>query len=170
MFSTILPPVSSPPDPSSAHSILFVDCSTIDTATSLSIHDVVAIITTTTTSSPSLSPHRFIDAPVSGGTSGAYSASLTFMVGCHPPTLFTEIHPLLSTMSKPESIFQCGPPTSGLASKHINNYLSAICIIGSSEAFHMGHLCGLNPKTSPASSTAATDGTKTPGSRIPSKA
>jgi 3-hydroxyisobutyrate/3-hydroxypropionate dehydrogenase len=69
------------------------------------------------------------------------------MVGWLPPTLFTEIHPLLSTMGKPESIFHCGPPTSGLTSKQINNHLSAICIIGTSEAFIMGRLCGLEPKT-----------------------
>lgn len=67
------------------------------------------------------------------------------MVGCSPE-LFTRAKPILSTMGKSSSIFHCGPAGAGLATKSINNYLSAICILGTSEAMNMGIRYGLDPK------------------------
>lgn len=88
---------------------------------------------------------RFADAPVSGGPTGAYAKTLTFMVGGSDEN-FRYIHPVLCTMGKRESIFHCGPPTAGLVTKQINNYLAAINFIGVSEAMNMALRYGLDPK------------------------
>jgi 3-hydroxyisobutyrate dehydrogenase-like beta-hydroxyacid dehydrogenase len=53
-----------------SRSILFMECSTIDVATSLEVREAAIAL-----------GHRFVDAPVSGGVNGAYNASLTFMIG-----------------------------------------------------------------------------------------
>jgi 3-hydroxyisobutyrate dehydrogenase len=50
--------------------ILYMECSTIDSAISNEVN-------TLTTSAG----HRFVDAPVSGGPNGANAGSLTFMIG-----------------------------------------------------------------------------------------
>lgn len=57
--------------------------------------------------------------------------------------LFQEIQPIVQTMGK-EPYF-CGPLGAGLATKQINNYLSGICTIGTSEAMNMGIRYGLDP-------------------------
>ena len=114
--------------------ILFMECSTIDTATSLAVKDLVV-----------QAGHRFVDAPVSGGPSGASAGTLTFMIG-GTEELFNEVKPVARAMGKEENIYYCGKAGAGLATKQINNYLSAVCIIGTSEAFNMGRLYGLDPK------------------------
>ena len=54
---------------------ILIDCSTIDTGTSLAVRDACA----------SQHPEaRFYDAPVSGGAIGAEKGTLTFMLGCTP--------------------------------------------------------------------------------------
>ncbi|KDR74990.1 hypothetical protein GALMADRAFT_226639 [Galerina marginata CBS 339.88] len=125
---------------------LFIDCSTIDIATSLSIHESVASIyalqsATATTANP---PH-FYDAPVSGGTAGASSASLTIMLGCAPssPHLPLLTH-ILSTMGK--HIYPLGGPSLGLAAKLSNNYLSGMIALATSEAMNLGMRLGVDPK------------------------
>jgi 3-hydroxyisobutyrate dehydrogenase-like beta-hydroxyacid dehydrogenase len=120
---------------SPSHSILFMECSTIDTATS---NEVNTLATS--------AGHRFVDAPVSGGPNGANAGTLTFMIG-GSADLFAEVRPLAEAMGKKESIFHCGDAGAGLATKQINNYLSAVSMIGTSEAFNMGRLYGLDPKT-----------------------
>ena len=115
---------------------LFLECSTIDTATSLEVGKLAKD-----------RGHRFVDAPVSGGPNGASNATLTIMVGSDDKTLFeNDVRPILETMGKPESIFLCGGAGAGLATKQINNYLSAVCVIGTCEAFEMGIKYGLDPK------------------------
>jgi 3-hydroxyisobutyrate dehydrogenase-like beta-hydroxyacid dehydrogenase len=118
-----------------SRSILYMECSTIDVATSLEVREAVTA-----------AGHRFVDAPVSGGVNGAYGASLTFMIG-GTSNLFDEVKPVAKTMGKEENIYHCGGAGAGLATKQINNYLSAICIIGTSEAFNIGLRYGLDPKT-----------------------
>jgi 3-hydroxyisobutyrate/3-hydroxypropionate dehydrogenase len=120
---------------SPSHSILFMECSTIDTATSNEVNKFAAS-----------AGHRFVDAPVSGGPNGANAGTLAFMIG-GSADLFAEVRPLAEAMGKKESIFHCGDPGAGLATKQINNYLSAVSMIGTSEAFNMGRLYGLDPKT-----------------------
>ncbi|KAH8119346.1 NAD binding domain of 6-phosphogluconate dehydrogenase-domain-containing protein [Phellopilus nigrolimitatus] len=115
----------------------FVDCSTIDTATSLAVAQAV---TKTSTSA------HFYDAPVSGGTAGAEAATLTFMVGASEgDTHFQKLlEPLLKLMGK--NVFCLGAPSLGLAAKLCNNYLSGLCNIATSEAMNIGMRHGIDPK------------------------
>jgi len=115
-------------------SILFMECSTIDTETSLELCNLATD-----------AGHRFVDAPVSGGPGGACAGTLTFMIGS-TPELFEEVKPVAEAMGKKGNIYHCGGTGAGLATKQINNYLSAICVVGTSEAFNMGRLYGLDPK------------------------
>lgn len=113
----------------------FLECSTIDIETSLSIAAEVR----------KLPGCKFIDAPVSGGVHGANSGTLSFMVGCDAPGTFDEVKGLLRLMGKPDNIFHCGAAGAGLATKQINNYLSCITMLGTCEAMTMGQLSGLDP-------------------------
>lgn len=115
--------------------IFFIETSTIETATSLEVSKAVA----------DSGLGDFIDAPISGGPNGAYAGSLTFMVG-GPKNLYERALPILKTMGKEQSLFHCGDAGAGLATKQINNYLSGVCIVGTSEAMDMGIKYGLDPK------------------------
>ncbi|KAI8652221.1 hypothetical protein NCS57_01285100 [Fusarium keratoplasticum] len=112
----------------------FIDCSTIDVKTSQEVAAAVA----------KFGHGVFADAPVSGGQGGANGGTLTFMVGS-TPEVFDTIKPILEKMGKPENIFHCGGSGAGLATKLINNYLSAINMIGVCEGMNMGRLYGLDP-------------------------
>lgn len=113
---------------------LFIDCSTVDPASSRSIAN--AIHTT--------EQGRFVDAPMSGGVVGAKAGTLTFMLGA-PQNLVSRIEPILQHMGK--RIFHCGDQGAGLAGKLANNYLLAINNIGTAEAMNLGIKLGLEPKT-----------------------
>ncbi|KAI1352894.1 3-hydroxyisobutyrate dehydrogenase, variant [Xylaria sp. FL0043] len=113
--------------------IHFIDCSTIETATSVEIGAEVARSKLGT----------FIDAPVSGGPNGANAGTLAIMVGgSEEDGEWAE--PILRMMGK--NIFHCGPLSAGLATKQINNYLSSVCTVGVCEAMNMGVKYGLDPK------------------------
>jgi len=113
----------------------FIDCSTIDPATSLSVAQAVED-----------AGAKFYDAPVSGGTAGAEAAKLTFMVGASPSSAhFQEtVEPLLKTMGS--NIVCVGAPSLGLVAKLSNNYLSGIIAIATSEAMNIGMRHGIDPK------------------------
>lgn len=115
---------------------LLIDCSTIDTATSLAVKDHI------TSKFPTAS---FYDAPVSGGVVGAKKASIAFYLGCaeDDPNLERLKH-LASMMGK--QIIPCGGPSLGLAAKLSNNYLSGLIAIACSEAMNMGMRSGLDPR------------------------
>lgn len=116
---------------------LLIDCSTIDTATSLEVKDEVQKRYPTAT---------FIDAPVSGGELGAQKGTLTFMVGCaEDDTNMPILKHLLSVMGS--SIVPCGGPSLGLTAKLCNNYCSALIAIATSEAMNIGMRAGMNPLT-----------------------
>lgn len=115
--------------------ILFMECSTIDVATSNEMNELVTS-----------KGHSFVDAPVSGGYNGAVAGSLTFMIG-GSGELFDQVRPLAEAMGKKQNIYHCGKQGAGLATKQINNYLGFVSMLGVSEAFNMGRLYGLNPKT-----------------------
>ncbi|KAK7219134.1 hypothetical protein V2G26_007137 [Clonostachys chloroleuca] len=112
----------------------FIDCSTIDVKTSQEIAAAVE----------KSGKGTFVDAPVSGGQGGANAGTLTFMVG-GSSEVFDIIKPVLELMGKPENIFHCGKAGAGLATKLINNYLSAVNMIGVCEGMNMGRLYGLDP-------------------------
>jgi 3-hydroxyisobutyrate dehydrogenase len=83
------------------------------------------------------------DAPVSGGTGGAESGSLTFMVGAEP-SLFERIRPILAHMGK--NIVHCGDSGTGQVAKICNNLLLGISMIGAAEAMNLGASLGIDPK------------------------
>ncbi|KAH7412240.1 NAD binding domain of 6-phosphogluconate dehydrogenase-domain-containing protein [Phaeosphaeria sp. MPI-PUGE-AT-0046c] len=116
---------------------LVIDCSTIDTATSLAVKNHIV------ERFPSAS---FYDSPVSGGVVGAIKGTIAFFLGCaeSDPNLERLTH-LMSLMGK--QIIPCGGPSLGLAAKLSNNYLSGVIAIACSEAFDMGMRSGLDPRT-----------------------
>jgi 3-hydroxyisobutyrate dehydrogenase len=83
------------------------------------------------------------DAPVSGGTGGAESGSLTFMVGADQ-ALYERLRPILSHMGK--NIVHCGGSGTGQAAKICNNLLLGISMIGAAEAMNLGAALGIDPK------------------------
>src|SRR5262249_32815125 len=80
-----------------------------------------------------------LDAPVSGGATGAQAATLTFMVG-GPAEAFARAKPLLDAMGK--TIVHAGDAGSGQAAKICNNMMLAISMIGVSEGFLLADKLG----------------------------
>lgn len=139
---------------------ILIDCSTIDTGTSLAVRDAVA------KTHPNA---RFYDAPVSGGALGADKGTLTFMLGCanNDPNLAL-LHALLRPMGA--NIFPCGGPSLGLTAKLCNNYCSGLIAIATSEAMSIGMASGMDPRvlanvfhTSTAQSSILDDWCPVPG-------
>ncbi|KAK5112377.1 hypothetical protein LTR62_004340 [Meristemomyces frigidus] len=139
---------------------ILIDCSTIDTGTSLAVRDDCA------SSHPRA---RFYDAPVSGGVSGAEKATLTFMLGSassNPDLPF--LQHLLGLMGG--NIFPCGGASLGLTAKLCNNYTSAMISVATSEAMIVGMKAGMDPRvlanifhTSTAQSAICDDWCPVPG-------
>ncbi len=115
---------------SAPETAILIDCSTIDVATAREVADRCR-----------QSGRRMLDAPVSGGVSGAEAASLTFMVGGSEVT-FKEAYPILDAMGK--NIIHAGGPGNGQAAKMCNNLILAISMIGTSEAFVLAEQLGLD--------------------------
>ncbi len=85
----------------------------------------------------------WVDAPVSGGMTGAKAGTLAVMVSC-PKTAFTEVEPVLKTFGK---IFFTGEkPGLAQSAKLANNLLAATAMVATSEALAMGVKAGLDPK------------------------
>ncbi|KAG4443662.1 hypothetical protein IFR05_000848 [Cadophora sp. M221] len=116
---------------------LLIDCSTIDTATSLLVKDHIA---------KNFPTALFYDAPVSGGVVGAVKGTIAFFLGCSKadPNL-PRLTQLLENMGS--QVIPCGGPSLGLAAKLSNNYLSGVIAIACSEAMDMGMRAGLDPIT-----------------------
>lgn len=82
--------LSSPLSPtSSGKERLFIDCSTIDVATSRSVATQVS----------DAKAGQFVDAPMSGGVVGARAGTLTFMLGA-PANIVPRVEAVLSLMGK----------------------------------------------------------------------
>ncbi|CAF0747587.1 unnamed protein product [Adineta ricciae] len=107
-----------------------IDCSTIDVRTSQEMAEVAHSKNV-----------GFVDAPVSGGITGAQKGTLTFMVGAQADD-FKKVEPILSKMGK--NIVHAGPNGSGLIAKICNNLLLGISMIGTSEAMNLGIKLGLD--------------------------
>lgn len=123
---------------------LIVECGTIESAT---IHEVAQAAEAAENTLPTGSSLNFTDAPVSGGPNGSMKGTLAFMVGTNrPEQTFPQLKNLLMHMGNPNSIFLCGEIGSGVAFKIINNYISAIASLASSEALNIGVKLGLDPK------------------------
>ncbi len=113
-------------------STLFIESSTIDPATAKEV-----------ASKATSHGCYMIDAPVSGGTSGAQNATLTFIVGGTEEAL-RRATPFLNCMGK--NIFHAGPSGAGQMTKICNNLLLSVLMIGTSEALNLGVSAGLDPK------------------------
>jgi 3-hydroxyisobutyrate dehydrogenase len=85
---------------------------------------------------------KMIDAPVSGGTTGAEAGSLTFMVGGDAEDM-ERARPILQAMG--QNLVHAGPSGAGQTAKICNNMLSGICMIGAAEALALGVANGLDP-------------------------
>lgn len=83
-----------------------------------------------------------VDAPVSGGISGAEKGTLAVMVSC-PEDVFATLKPILEVIGK---LFFVGTkPGQGQTMKLLNNLLSASAMAITSEAVVMGVKAGLDP-------------------------
>ena len=84
-----------------------------------------------------------VDAPVSGGPTGAEKGTLAVMVSC-PADVFAHLEPILRVFGK---TFLVGErPGMGQTMKLANNLLSATALAITSEAMVMGVKAGLDPR------------------------
>jgi 3-hydroxyisobutyrate dehydrogenase len=83
-----------------------------------------------------------IDAPVSGGVSGARAGTLMVMVG-GPAEAFARFQPMLAAIGK--KVVHAGDIGAGHAVKALNNLMSAAHLLASSEALIAGRRFGLDP-------------------------
>lgn len=111
---------------------LLLDCSTIDVETAVALHEAAAD-----------AGFVFVDAPVSGGTSGAAAGTLTFMVGGHPRNVeaaATYIEPMAGR------IVRTGEAGTGQAAKIVNNMMLFICLEACAEGSVLADRLGLDPE------------------------
>jgi 3-hydroxyisobutyrate dehydrogenase len=115
-----------------ARGALLVDCSTIG-------------VTAARTLAAAAQSHglTMIDAPVSGGVTGARQGSLTFMVGGEAAAV-ERARPVLEKMGK--AVIHAGASGAGQAAKLCNNLMLAIDMVGVSEAFILAQRLGLDPQ------------------------
>ena len=85
----------------------------------------------------------FMDAPVSGGMSGAEAGSLTIMVGASEQD-FARAKPLLEHVGN--NINLMGPVGSGQSMKLVNNLLLGVNMVAVAEALTLGVKLGLRPQ------------------------
>lgn len=84
----------------------------------------------------------FLDAPVSGGTSGAEQGILTVMVG-GDGALLERVRPVLEAFGK--KIVHCGPVGAGDALKSVNNALLAVNVWSTGEGLAALAKAGVRP-------------------------
>ncbi len=85
----------------------------------------------------------WVDAPVSGGVTGAKAGTLAVMVSCPQPT-FQKVEPVLKVFGR---LFQAGEkPGQAQTAKLANNLLAATAMVATSEVMAMGVKAGLDAK------------------------
>ena len=109
-----------------------IDCTSGDPATSRRIRDALAPKSV-----------GYIDAPVSGGTTGAEKGTLTIMVGGNPDVL-ERARPVLETFG--QKIVHCGDVGAGDAVKAVNNAFLATHILAAAEGLAALVKMGVDPK------------------------
>jgi 3-hydroxyisobutyrate dehydrogenase-like beta-hydroxyacid dehydrogenase len=85
---------------------------------------------------------EFLDAPVSGGVSGARDGTLTVMVGGERNVL-DRCRPILEVIGR--RIFRLGPVGSGSLAKLVNQAITAVAYSAVAEALVLGAKGGLSP-------------------------
>jgi len=116
--------------PAAPEGSLLVDCTTADVDSSVAV-----------AREAEQAGHLAIDAPVSGGVSGAQAGTLTFMVG-GSPAAFERAAALFDVMG--QRAIACGPSGSGQAAKICNNMLLGITMAGTCEAIALADSLGLD--------------------------
>jgi 3-hydroxyisobutyrate dehydrogenase len=86
----------------------------------------------------------FLEAPVSGGVSGARAATLAIMVGGDAQAL-TRAQPVLKAIGP--NIFHVGPAGAGNTVKAINNMMACVNSLAMMEGLALGVKAGLDPMT-----------------------
>ncbi len=114
------------------NSSTWIDCSSIDYQTTVSVFKILK-----------RNNVSFLDAPVSGGVTGAKNASLSIMVGGELQT-FKKVKKVLSCLGT--NISYLGSSGSGQIVKACNNMMLGINMIGISEAFTMAKAFGIKEK------------------------
>lgn len=84
---------------------------------------------------------EFVDAPVSGGETGAINAALTIMVG-GTPAAFEKVKPLLEKMGK--SVTLIGGSGAGQVAKACNQILTGVGVMAVAEAFNFAAKSGVD--------------------------
>jgi 2-hydroxy-3-oxopropionate reductase len=84
----------------------------------------------------------FLDAPVSGGETGAINASLTIMVG-GDAALFARVKPLFEVLGK--SVTLIGAIGAGQVAKACNQILTGVTVAAVAEAFNLARKSGVDP-------------------------
>ncbi len=115
-----------------AKGTLLIDCSTIDVESARAVNRAAAE-----------AGLAMLDAPVSGGVTGAEAATLTFMVGGEEDA-FARAEPILAVMGK--TIVHAGAAGNGQAAKICNNMILGASMIVIGEAFKLGERLGLSPQ------------------------
>jgi 3-hydroxyisobutyrate dehydrogenase-like beta-hydroxyacid dehydrogenase len=87
---------------------------------------------------------HFLEAPVSGGVSGARAATLAIMVGGDPQVL-ERARPVLRAIGP--NIFQVGAVGAGNTVKAINNMMASVNALAMMEGLALGVKAGLDPLT-----------------------
>jgi len=99
----------------------FIDCSTVDINTTRQVATLLKNAAI-----------HVLDAPVSGGVSGAKAGTLTFMVGGSEDS-FAIGNPLFKIMG--QRVIHCGADGAGQAAKICNNMILGVTMIATCEAF-----------------------------------
>ena len=99
----------------------FIDCSTVDINTTRQVATLLKNAAI-----------HVLDAPVSGGVSGAGAGTLTFMVGGSEDS-FAIGNPLFKIMG--QRVIHCGADGAGQAAKICNNMILGVTMIATCEAF-----------------------------------
>ena len=84
-----------------------------------------------------------IDAPVSGGITGAEQGRLVMMVGTDDKAALERVRPVLAVLG--HRVFEVGGSGAGHAMKALNNYVSGTGFMAAVEALVIGKSFGLDP-------------------------
>ncbi|MCD2178813.1 3-hydroxyisobutyrate dehydrogenase [Rhizobium sp. C1] len=109
---------------------VFLDCSTVDVESARAV-----------ASQAEAAGLMAVDAPVSGGITGAAAGTLTFMAG-GPDTAFEIVRPLLDVMG--QKSVHCGAAGAGQAAKICNNMILGATMVATCEAFALADKLGLD--------------------------
>ena len=113
-----------------SHGPVLIDCSTTDVETARDVSAAAAA-----------AGLDMIDAPVSGGTTGAMAGTLTFIAGGREAAV-ARARPILESMGK--SVVHVGGAGHGQAAKLCNNMVAGTTLIAVCEAFALAERLGLD--------------------------